>query len=158
MRLRKLWKAGILAMTLVIASANTCSVYASSILDTLTDEETSEDFSEDTSHSLLRGLNLSYGSSKISKLSSHEVALSSFTQCYHSCDTVYLTMYLERKLNGAYSTYKYWTFTANNLSHLGRAMNVIVPSGTYYRLRGYHAAKDGIKESTTTMTQGIWVG
>ena len=35
--------------------------------------------------------------------------------------------------------------------------NVIVPSGTYYRVRGYHAAKDGSKESTSTLTQGILI-
>lgn len=158
MYLKKFWKAGVLAMVITLVSSNTCSVYASSIVETLTEEETIEDFAEDTSYSLLRGLNLNYGNSKISKLSSHEVGLSSFTQCHHSCNTVYLTMYLERKVNGAYSTYMYWPFTANNVSHLGRAMNVIVPSGYYYRLRGYHAALDGTKESTRTLTSGIWVG
>ncbi len=37
-------------------------------------------------------------------------------------------------------------------------MTVIVPSGTYYRVRGYHAASNGgVKESTSTLTQGIKV-
>ena len=37
---------------------------------------------------------------------------------------------------------------------LGKTIDVIVPSGTYYRVRGYHAASNGgLKESTSTLTQ-----
>ncbi len=41
---------------------------------------------------------------------------------------------------------------------LSKTIDVIVPSGTYYRVRGYHAASnDGLKESTSTLTQGIMI-
>ena len=64
----------------------------------------------------------------------------------------------ERKVNGSYGTYKYWEFTADVATSLSRGLNVAVPSGTYYRVRGYHAAKDGtIKESTSTLTSGILI-
>lgn len=57
-----------------------------------------------------------------------------------------------------YSTYKSWDFTKNNDTSLSQSINVIVPSGYYYRVRGYHAAKEGgVKESTTTLTNGILV-
>ena len=51
-----------------------------------------------------------------------------------------------------------WDFTKNNVTALDQSINVIVPSGYYYRVRGYHAAKEGgVKESTTTLTSGILV-
>lgn len=123
-----------------------------------TDEETTEDFSEDTSYSLLRGTNLSMGTIKIQKVSSNEIAIYGLTQCHKKCSKVYLSLFLERKVNGSYGTYKYWEFTGNNTTNVQRGLNVAVPSGTYYRVRGYHAASNGgLKESTSTLTQGILV-
>ena len=40
------------------------------------------------------------------------------------------------------------------LSNLVKDLTVIVPSGYYYRVRGYHAAKDGSKEAVRTVTKG----
>lgn len=144
---------GILSMATVIP----VSVQASSILEKVTETETTEDFAEDTSYNLLRGANLNYGTAKIQKISSNEVSVYGLTQCHHECDTVYLYLYLERKVDGSYGTYKYWKFTADNATNLDRTILVKVPSGTYYRVRGYHAAKDGSKESTETLTSGILV-
>ena len=46
----------------------------------------------------------------------------------------------------------------NTVHNLSKTIEVIVPSGTYYRVRGYHAAsQSGTKESTSTLTQGIMV-
>ena len=129
-----------------------------SILDEITDEETTEDFSEDTSYNPMRSNNLAYGNMKISKLSSSEIAINGLTQCHHKCKKVYLYIYLERKVNGSYGTYKYWKFNTSNATSLMKGLTVAVPSGTYYRVRGYHAASDGgEKESTSTLTQGILV-
>lgn len=161
MRVISKWKRilgiGLAAGILASVTVTSVPVQASSILDEVTDLETTEDYAEDTTYSLLRGNNLNYGNVKVQKLSSNEIAISGITQCHHVCDTVYLSLYLERKVNGSYGTYKYWEFTANNATSLSRGINVIVPSGTYYRVRGYHAAKDGSKESTSTLTQGIMI-
>lgn len=119
--------------------------------------DTDADYAEDTTYSVLRGNNLNLGNSSIKKLASNKVIISGLTQCHHSCDIVYLNMYLERKVNGTYSTYKSWSFTKKNATNLVKDITVIVPSGYYYRVRGYHAAKDGSKESTTTLTNGILV-
>ena len=125
----------------------------------LTDEETTEDFAEDTSYSLLRGTNLNFGNMKIQRLSSNEIGIYGLTQCHKSCSKVYLSIYLERKVNGSYGTYKYWEYTANNVTSLSKGLQVAVPSGTYYRVRGYHAASNGgLKESTSTLTQGHSAG
>ena len=145
-------------MSVTPVLAETTSILDEIADEELTDEETTEDFSEDTSYSVLRGTNLNFGNVKIQKVDSDELAIYGVTQCHKKCSKLYLSLYLERKVNGSYSTYKYWNFTANNATSLGKTIAVIVPSGTYYRVRGYHAASnDGLKESTTTLTQGIMI-
>ncbi len=126
--------------------------------DEVTDEETTEDFAEDTNYSLLRSTNLNFGTVKIKRVASNEIAIYGLTQCHKVCSKTYLYLYLERKVNGSYGTYKYWEFTGKNASYLEKELDVAVPSGTYYRVRGYHAASNGgLKESTSTLTQGIMV-
>ena len=105
--------------------------------DEITDEETTEEWAEDTSYNMMRSNNLNYGSMTIKKLSSRKIAINGMTQCYRKCAKVYLYIYLERKVNGSYGTYKYWKFNASNVSNLTKEMTVVVPSGTYYRVRGY---------------------
>ena len=78
--------------------------------DEITDEETTEEWSEDIQYSPLRGTNLNFGSMKIQKISSTEVAIDGLTQCHRKCAKVYLYIYLERKVNGSYGTYKYWKY------------------------------------------------
>lgn len=146
--------AGILALIMSITPVMAESV---SILDEVTGTETNADYAEDTEYSLLKGNNLNFGTTKIVKLSSNEVSIYGLTQGHHVCDRVDLNLYLERKVNGSYSTYKYWNFTANNVTSLDKAIEVIVPSGTYYRVRGYHACEDGSRESTSTLTQGVMI-
>lgn len=129
-----------------------------SILDEITDEETTEDFSEDTEYYPARSKNLNCGNVKIQKVNSGELAIYGLTQCHKKCRKVYLSLFLERKVNGSYSTYKVWEFTGKNVTSLSRTIDVIVPSGTYYRVRGYHAASnDGLKESASTLTSGIMI-
>ena len=135
-------------------------VYADTIsnLDEITDEETTEDYAEDTSTILARSSNLSFGNVKIQRVASNEIVIYGLTACHKKCSNVYLSLYLERKVNGSYGTYKYWNFTANNTDELEKTIDVAVPSGTYYRVRGYHAAsQSSTKESTSTLTQGIMV-
>ena len=121
-------------------------------------QKSEDGFASDTSYNKCRGNHLQLGNIEITKLSSNEIGVYGLTQCQHVCSHVDLDIALEWKVNGSYSTYKMWQFDADNVSELSRGLRVIVPSGHYYRLRGYHAAKDsGVKESTTTITQGILV-
>lgn len=160
--------AGLTAGMMLAGSSQAVSANSDSLMDAIlsenpqdneiTDEETTEDFSEDTSYSLLRSTNLSFGTVKIQKISSNEIAIYGLTQCHKTCSKAYLSLYLERKVNGSYGTYKYWNFTGTNTTNVQRGLNVAVPSGTYYRVRGYHAASNGgLKESTSTLTSGILV-
>ena len=101
---------------------------------------------------------MNFGSMKIQKISSTEVAINGLTQCHRKCAKVYLYIYLERKVNGNYGTYKSWRYEVSNATNLSKGIRVAVPSGTYYRVRGYHAASNGgLKESTSTLTSGIKV-
>lgn len=154
---RKLRKIiGILLMVAVLGTISITPVAAANILED-TSTETELDYSEDTAYSVLRGNNLNFGTTSIEKLASNKVGISAITQCHHSCNKVYLEVYLERKVNGSYATYKSWNFTANNATKLVKDITVIVPRGYYYRVRGYHAAKDGSKESVITLTKGVLV-
>lgn len=154
---KKMTCIGIIMAILISSNSFPVSVQASSILDEITELETTEIFAEDTNYSRLRGNNLNFGRAKISKLASNKVNVYGLTQCHHDCDEVYLYLYLEQKVNGSYGTYKSWKFDDADASNLTASIDVIVPSGYYYRVRGYHAAKDGSKESTTTLTDGILV-
>ena len=145
-------------MSVTPALAETTSILDAVVDRELTDEETTADFADDTSYSLLRGTNLNFGNVKIQRVNSGELAIYGVTQCHKKCSKLYLSLFLERKVNGNYGTYKYWEFTGKNATSLSRTIDVIVPSGTYYRVRGYHAASnDGLKESTSTLTQGIMI-
>ncbi|MCI5903218.1 MAG: DUF6147 family protein [Blautia sp.] len=159
MKNKVLKKLIVLAVVGMITAGAGVSTQAADLTDPL-GTETDADYSEDISYStsLARSSHLNCGISTIKRVSSNEVSITSTTQGHHECDKLWLSMYLERKVDGVYSTYKYWEFTALNSTSLTRSMTVIVPSGSYYRLRAYHAAKEGTtKESTTTRTQGILV-
>lgn len=153
-----LHKAVVMILACMLAVLSVAPVSAASLLEEVTPLETDADFAEDTNYNLLKGSNLNFGTTQIKKLASNKVNVYGLTQGIRLCDTMYLSLYLERKVNGAYVTYKSWDFTKNNVTALDQSINVIVPSGYYYRVRGYHAAKEGgVKESTTTLTQGILV-
>lgn len=158
MKKRVIKKLSAFIVAISLCMSNIFCVLADSTFDTVNlTEETDADYSENTSYSLLRGNNLNYGTTSIAKVSSMEIEIDGITQCHHECDEVFLYLYLERKVDGVYSTYKYWEFVDYNVTNLNVDINVIVPSGYYYRVRGYHAAKDGSKEATRTLTQGILV-
>ena len=155
---KKLLGIGLAAGMLFSTSVTPVAADPVSILDEITDEETTEDYAEDTSTILARSSYLNFGNATIKKISSNEIVISGLTQCHKKCSKVYLSIFLERKVNGSYGTYKIWEFTANNATKLSKEIDVAVPSGTYYRVRGYHAAsQSGTKESTSTLTQGIMV-
>lgn len=147
---------GVLLVTIILGISSVIPVVAGTLLED-TDTETELDYSEDTTYSVLRGNNLNFGTTSIEKLASNKVGISAITQCHHTCAKVYLDVYLERKVNGTYVTYKNWSFTASNATKLVKDITVIVPRGYYYRVSGYHAAKDGSKESVTTLTKGILI-
>ena len=145
-------------MSVTPVLAETTSILDAVAEEKLTDEETTEDFAEDTQYYPARSTNLNCGNVKIQKVSDHELSIYGLTQCHKKCSKVFLSLFLERKVNGSYSTYKVFEYTAKNVTSLEKGLNILVPSGTYYRVRGYHAASNGgLKESASTLTSGIMI-
>ncbi len=66
-------------------------------LEIIDDLETDEDYSLKIRFTVLRGNNLSFGTTTVKKLASNKVGISGITQCHHNCDKVYLTLYLGSK-------------------------------------------------------------
>lgn len=145
------------ALTGILCMSNALPAAAESLLDKVQSTETDANHAKDVQYSLLRGNHLNFGVSEITYVSGHTINVYAFTQCHHFCDTVYLEMYLEQKNGSSYSSYKDWSFSAYDTESLTRSINVIVPGGHYYRLRGYHAASNGSYEAVSTVTDGIWV-
>lgn len=145
---------GMLLQVPVMAS----SIWDDVIWDNRESKDIDGDYAEDIQYSRTKGNHLDHGQSTITKGGSNKVLLSGSTIAHHTCDTLYLYLYLEQKVDGSYSTYKYWRYTKDNTYDLTKGLTVLVPSGYYYRLRGYHAAvQDGNKEPCTTLTDGILI-
>lgn len=153
---------GAIAAICMVFGTSQYAVQASSLMDrveVMTEEETDQNYSEDTSTPRTRSNHLNFGHVGIKEISSNECYIEGRTQAYHECDKVFLDLTLEQKSNGSYVTYKSWSYTGLNATNYSTAFNVLVAKNHYYRVRGYHAAQDsGTKESTTTVTKGVWVG
>lgn len=154
----------LLLLAMLLGTLQQVPVMASSLWDDVIwenqqSEDVEGDYAEDIQYSLTRGEHFHYGRSTIEKAGTNKVTISGSTVAHHTCDTLYLYLYLEQKVGNSYGTYKYWRYTGNNLYDLTKSLSVLVPDGYYYRLRGYHAAEDdGNKESRTSLTDGILIG
>lgn len=144
--------AGMTSMGLIMYAA------AKSTLEKKESTDVDKAYSYEPGYSLLHGNELNYGSGNIRVLSANEINITGITQCHHVCDKVYLKLYLEQKYNGSYYTYKSWDLSKENASNVIRSMNIIVPKGYYYRVRGYHAVENGTYESLSSLSSGVWVG
>lgn len=113
----------------------------------------------DTAYVLQKGAYLADGTVKLVDKGNGKVSIYGSTTGYRSCDKVYLDIYLERSTNGRnFNSYLSWEYTASNAGSLAKSFTKSVPKGYYYRLRGYHAAKEGgVKESTSTITGGMYI-
>ena len=112
-----------------------------------------------TSQVLVRGAYLSGGTVSLGNNGGGSISIYGSTSAYHTCDMLYLNIYLDRSTNGSsWTNYKTWNYSKENASSLTKSFNTTVPTGYYYRLRGYHAAKEGsTKESTSTSTSGKYI-
>lgn len=141
-----------LPSTLVYGASEDKSIYADVVEDT--------DTVTDTSTILTRGNLMNYGTVSMTKVSSTRVRITGITQAHRVCDTLGLDLFLYKSSDGQnFSNYRKFPFTKKNDDILGQTLEVIVPSGCWYRLGGGHVAvlgSDG--ESTTTMTNRLYVG
>lgn len=121
---------------------------------TVTDTESS-----DTSEVIQRGAYLGSGTSKLVDKGNCKIAIFSTTSAYQVCDCLELSIYLEQSDDGeSWDYYESWEYSATEVASLSKSFTLTVPGDYYYRLRGYHAAEEGsVRESTSTMTDGLYI-
>lgn len=96
------------------------------------------------------------GGAKITNAGDGKVNCYANTKASETCDTVKVDIYLQYYSNGAWVHVNNWNYTVKNTSYIARSRTVSVTKGRYYRIKCYHAVtKNGVKESSTTVTNGI---
>ena len=106
-----------------------------------------------------KGAYLGSGTSSIAKPDSTHINISGFTNATRTCDKVRLTLYVERSTSYAtgYSTYKSYSYSADDTYYIAREVsNIKVEKGYYYRVKGVHSVQEGSTiETTDSVTNPI---
>lgn len=120
---------------------------------------TTEDFASDEWTVDQRGAYLGNGTSSIARASSTKINISGATNATKTCDTVRLTLYVERSKSYAtgYSTYKSYYYSADDVYQVAKEIsNITVEEGYYYRVAGVHSVThNGVTETTDSVTNPI---
>lgn len=96
------------------------------------------------------------GYAQITNAGNGKVTVSAKTKAKVVCDKVELDIYLQYYNNGSWSYVNNWNYSVKNEPYLNASRTLAVTKGRYYRIKCYHAVtKNGVKEKTTTMTDGI---
>lgn len=154
-----------LVCMVAVSFCRLCSMQASA--DSLSEKATifdgstliEGDYAEDKESVLARGSILSHGISQITNKGGRVVAVGGTTICHVYCDKVTCNLYLEQLDDeGHWYTYKFWNLYTTNAPDFMTSRTVSVEGGHWYRVRGAHAAvKDGMRESVSTKTNGIYI-
>lgn len=110
---------------------------------------------------LQRSSHLMYGEISLTKLSPTRASIFGTTQAFHTCPTLELNLYVDKydTKTGDWNQWRYWEFSANDADHLDKSLEIIVQSGYYYSVRGYHICiHDDVMESAETFTDGLYIG
>lgn len=108
---------------------------------------------------LTRGNYLNYGTITLSRIDPMKIRITGDTAAHIVCDKLAIGFYLDKSSDGdQFVSYRHWNFSKENDSFFWKGLELIVPAGQWYRLRGSHIAivgDDG--ESITTITDGLYV-
>ena len=110
---------------------------------------------------LQRSAHFDFGEISLTKLSPTRASIFGTTQAYHTCPTLELDLYVDKYdiKTETWNQWRYWEFTENNAQHLDKSLEIIVQSGYYYSVRGYHTCIHGnVMESAETFTDGLYIG
>ncbi len=114
--------------------------------------------SESIWQNVLRGTYLQTGTCKITNKGNNRVLLSGSTDAYQKCDSIVVTVYLDRYENGEWVEVSSITNRANDALTVSTSGYKTVTPGYYYRARGYHTIyKGNTTESAASLTDGIWI-
>ena len=106
-----------------------------------------------------RGTYLGSGSSHITDCGNGLVYVSGTTDCNRKSSSVSVTVQLERLENGSWHYVTDRSFSDSNTTSVSGSFYISVKKGYYYRVCGQHTASaNGVTESTTSQTDGIWIG
>lgn len=109
-------------------------------------------------NNLLRANQLCNGTVQLSHHGNGLLYISGTTNCYRTCPSVKLGIFLERKVDGVWRTVDKWYYEDTNTYRSNHGFYYTVKKGYYYRLKGAHsAAYNGNTESANTCTSGIYV-
>lgn len=118
-----------------------------------------EDMAKDEWTAAARGAYLMDGVSIIVREDSTHVSIGGDTDATQKCDKIHLSLYLERSksYSKGYSTYKEYTYDAENVYAISKEIsNIKIERGYYYRVKGVHIVKhNGVTETTDSVTNPI---
>lgn len=158
--IRKTWK------TMIVLALVLCTVTVPVQAEDLINEDVSSESSildtvEDTAYQKTRSLHLNMGVIKLKKISPTRAGIGASTMAHHVCEEVYLDLYVDRYNPDTqiWEQWRHWSFMEENVSDVTKSLEIIVRSGYYYSVRGYHSCKHGnVLESLSTQTDGLYIG
>lgn len=108
-----------------------------------------------------RNGHLNFGFVELIKVSATRARIGATTQAHHVCPQILMEIYVDKydANTKTWNQWRYWEYSTTNSDHLTKNMEIIVPSGYYYSVRGYHTCIHGnVMESAETMTDGLYIG
>lgn len=147
---------------LIMVGMNT-TTYASEYIPSLGDTVdgsllTDEDSAESILYNRTRGNILNSGVARISNNGDGSVNAYGAVLPAVQCDTLRLTINIQRLQNGTWVNVKSYSSTAYNATYLTKSYNCTVTRGYYYRvMAGCIATKGGTTETQMPVTNGIWI-
>ena len=153
---------GLMLSLLLIIGMN-ITIYASEPLPSLGETVdgsllTDEDSAESILYNRARGNILNSGLARITNNGDGSVNAYGAVLPAVQCDTLKLTINIQRLQNGTWINVKSYSSTAYNASLLTKSYNCSVTKGYYYRvMAGCIATKEGTTETQIPVTNGIWI-
>ena len=153
---------GLMLSLLLIIGMN-ITIYASEPLPSLGETVdgsllTDEDSAESILYNRARGNILNRGLARITNNGDGSVNAYGAVLPAVQCDTLKLTINIQRLQNGTWINVKSYSSTAYNASLLTKSYNCSVTKGYYYRvMAGCIATKGGTTETQIPVTNGIWI-
>ena len=153
---------GLMLSLLLIIGMN-ITIYASEPLPSLGETVdgsllTDEDSAESILYNRARGNILNSGLARITNNGDGSVNAYGAVLPAVQCDTLKLTINIQRLQNGTWINVKSYSSTAYNASLLTKSYNCSVTKGYYYRvMAGCIATKGGTTETQIPVTNGIWI-
>lgn len=125
--------------------------------DTVAETGEMFDFTRESSTGIMPRTTYIYGGSgKITNAGGGKVTVYADTKAKQVCDLVEVDIYLQYYDSGSWVYVNNWNYSKKNVSLLTASRTLSVTKGRYYRIKCYHAVtKNGVKEKSTTMTDGI---